>query len=234
MWTDPLLQGLFWSAATIGFYAAARQLFRRLPRWWASPLLVTPLLLLALALCLHEGYSGYIQCTHWLILMLGPATVAFAVPIYEQRAVIRRQWPVLLVGVFAGSVIAMGTAWILADVLGLSASMRMSLLPRSVSTPFAMTVSGDLGGSPELTAMFVVLTGLIGASLGQGLLQFLPLRTTVARGALFGMGAHGVGVATANRIGREEGSIAGLVMILAGLGNVLAAPALAYLLRRYA
>ncbi|MDR3641935.1 MAG: LrgB family protein [Humidesulfovibrio sp.] len=227
----PLLVGLFWSAATIALYCGARWVNRRRPRWWSSPLTLAPLLLIGLALVLHVGYSEYIRGTHWLVTMLGPVTVAFALPIFEQRAVIRRHWPVLLAGVVTGNAIAMLTAWGLATELHLSGVVRLSLLPRSVSTPFAMTVSGDIGGVPDLTAVFVVLTGICGAMLGELLLAWLPLRSPLARGALFGMGAHGAGVAQARRMGQEEGAIASLVMILAGLSNVLAAPLLAMVLR---
>jgi len=222
---------LFWSAATIGLYAAARLLYRFQPRWWLSPLLVTSTLLLLLALALHTGYREYIVGTHWLLAMLGPTTVAFALPIYEQRAAIRRDWPILAAGVLAGSAIAMASAWGLSTWLGLGGALRLSLLPRSISTPFAMTVSGDIGGRPELTAVFVVLTGLLGAIIGDVLLRWLPVRSSLARGALFGMGAHGMGVAKAHQLGAEEGSTAGLVMILTGLFNVLMAPILAYCLR---
>lgn len=225
-----LLEGLFWSAATIAFYAATRWVHRRRPRWWTSPLALAPLLLLGLALVLHANYGEYIRGTRWLVTMLGPVTVAFALPIFEQRAMIRRHWPVLLIGVVTGTAIAMLTAWGLASLLGLSGTLRLSLLPRSISTPFAMTVSGDIGGLPNLTAVFVGLTGVFGAALGELLLTLLPLRTSLARGALFGMGAHGAGVDHARRVGQEEGAVASLVMILAGLGNVLLAPVLALLL----
>ncbi|MGO4704339.1 LrgB family protein [Microvirga sp. 2MCAF38] len=222
---------VFWSAATIALYMGARALHRLHPRWWLSPLMIAPTALLVLALTLHTGYREYISGTHWLVALLGPVTVAFALPIYEQRGLIRRQWPVLLIGVLVGSSIAMATAWTLASMLGLSETLRLSLLPRSVTTPFAMAISNDIGGIPDLTALFVVLTGLCGAAMGDALLKWLPLRSSVARGALFGMGAHGAGVAKAHQIGGEEGSIAGLVMVLAGLLNVLAAPLLSYCLR---
>lgn len=229
--TTGWLGALFWSAATIGLYYAARWVHRRKGAWWSSPLAIAPLLLIGLAAALHEGYADYIRGTHWLVAMLGPVTVAFALPIFQQRAVIRRHWPVLLAGVLVGDCIAMLSAWGLATALNLSEAVRLSLLPRSVSTPFAMAVSGDIGGIPDLTAVFVVLTGVFGAMLGQLVLALLPLRSALARGALFGMGAHGAGVAQANRVGQEEGAIASLVMILAGLSNVLAAPLLALALR---
>ena len=134
----------------------------------------------------------------------------------------------LLLGVVIGSATAMASAWAMASALGLSGALRLSLLPRSMSTPFAMSVSGDIGGSPDLTAVFVMITGICGAALGELMLNWLPLRSTLARGALLGMGTHGAGTAKAREIGEEEGSIAGLVMVFAGLLNVLAAPILAY------
>jgi putative effector of murein hydrolase len=126
-----------------------------------------------------------------------------------------------------GSSIAMASAWVMADLLGLSDQLARSLMPRSVTMPFAMAVSDDIGGLPDLTAVFVILTGVCGAAIGEVMLNWLPLRSALARGALFGMGAHGAGVAKAHQIGTEEGSIAGLVMVLAGLFNVLMAPVLA-------
>lgn len=227
---EVLVSGIFWSAATIGAYVAARAVYRRWRHWALSPLLVAPVLVLALALGAEVGYAPYIAGTHWLMLALGPATVAFALPIYEHRMTIRRHWPVLLIGVVVGSSIAMASAWGLAMAFDLSDTLRLSLLPRSMSMPFALIVSDDIGGAPDLTAVFVVVTAVIGVAMGEVLLKWLPLRSSIARGSLFGMGAHGAGVAKASEIGGEEGSIAGLVMILSGVANVLAAPLLVLLL----
>lgn len=222
---------IFWPLATIAVYLLARRIYRRWPVAILSPLGVAPAMLIVLALLLHTGYPAYIRSTNWLLLMLGPATVAFAIPVYEQRALIRRYWPVLAFGVFVGSTVAFLSAWGLASLVGLDDPTRLSLMPRSISTPFAMTISGNIGGVPDLTAVFVTITGVTGAVLGETLLKILPLRSSLARGALFGMGAHAAGVARAHQIGAEEGSIAGLVMILVGLVNVLAAPLLAWMLR---
>lgn len=93
-----------------------------------------------------------------------------------------------------------------------------------------MPLARDLGGVPDLTAVFVVFTGVLGAMFGGVLLRWLPLRTSLARGALFAVGAHGAGVSRAQEVGREEGSVAGLVMVLTGLLNLFAAPLLAMLL----
>lgn len=225
-WADTVLPLLGWSAATIGIYFAAKRVHRRWHAWWLAPLPVTSLVLGLALMLLHVPYAEYQKATHWLAALLGPATVAFAVPIYQNRGLIRRQWRVLLLAMLAGSVTAVVSGWLLASALGLPGDLRLSLLPRSISMPFAVSVSDDLGGIPELTAVFVVATGLLGALIGDLMLLYLPLRSALTRGTLLGMGAHGAGTARAYEAGPQEGSIAGLTMVLVGLLNMLLAPLL--------
>lgn len=228
---EAFIPAVGWSLATIACYFASKRLHRRLPRWWLSPLVVTPIVIGAALIVFHASYRDYIGGTGWLVMLLGPATVAFAVPIYEQRLLIRRQWPLLLAGMVVGSLTSILSSWALAVALGVDGAVRLSLLPRSISTPFAMEVSGDIGGIPDLTAAFVIITGITGAALGDLMLAYLPTRTALARGASFGVAAHGAGTARAHQIGREEGAVAGLAMVLVGLLNVLAAPLVGHLLR---
>lgn len=228
--SDPYVQTILWSLATIAFYLIARRLYKKWLCWWLTPVVVAPALLAATVLIFHESYRDYSRGAGWLVALLGPATVAFAAPVYEQRALIRRHWPLLLAGTAAGSLTAIASSWALAMLLDVDGALRLSLLPRSISTPFAMEVSSRIGGAPDLTAVFVIITGVVGAAIGDLALALLPLRSRLARGALFGLGAHGVGTARAYQIGQEEGTVAGLVMTLAGLTNVLAAPALAHFL----
>lgn len=218
----------FWPAATVLVYVLARWLYSRRPCFWTSTLIMAPALLLGLAVYLHAGYSDYMLGSHWLLLMLGPVLVAFALPLYEQRALILRYWPILAAGIVVGSVIAGASAWLLGALLGLPTGLRLSLLPRSVGTPFAMAVSSHVGGAPDLTAVFVIITGVLGASIGQWLRAWLPLRSSLARGALFGMGAQGAGTAKARELADEEGAVAGLVMVMAGIFNVLVTPYVVY------
>ncbi|WP_049623242.1 LrgB family protein [Frateuria defendens] len=224
------LVSLLWLAVTLAGYYALKPVYRRHPRWWTSPLLLVPLLLVVLGVIFGLNYPDYIRDTHWLVLMLGPATVAFALPIWRHRRLIRENWLPLLVGVVGGSAVAMLSCWGLASLAGLDEDVRRSLLPRSITTPLAMLVSGEVGGEPDLTALFVVITGVAGIALGELTLRFLPLRSALARGALFGVGAHGAGTAKAYSVGNEEGTVSSLAMVLAGLLNVLLAPLLARLL----
>ena len=227
----PLFWPLFWAVITIGLYLLSRAIHQRHSRWWTSPLLLTWSQCCALMLILHTNYQDYILGTHWLLTMLGPATVAFAMPIYEQRQLIRQYWYVLFIGVTVGSIIAFVSTWLLAWALGLSPDLRLSLMPRSITTPFALEFAKETGGIPELAATCVVITGMLGASFGGTLLRWLPLRSAFSRGALFGMGAHAFGTAKARQVGTVEGSVAGLTMILAGIVGMLVAPFLAWFLR---
>ncbi|HCD83805.1 MAG TPA: murein hydrolase effector protein LrgB, partial [Agrobacterium sp.] len=183
--SEALLHILLWSSLTIGFYWLTKRIYRRWSRWWLMPLAITSLLLMLVLVSFHETYRDYIEGTHWLILLLGPATVAFAVPIYEQRALILRYWPVLLAGMLVGSLVSILSSWGLATLVGLDGAIRLSLLPRSVSTPFAMEVSDEIGGIPNLTAVFVVITGIAGAVLGDLILARFRVATALARGSLF-------------------------------------------------
>ncbi|MDD3311235.1 LrgB family protein [Pseudodesulfovibrio sp.] len=212
---------VFWIGATYFLFVVSRAMHRRMGAWWSSPLLMTCGSCLALALCLHASYGDYMRGGQWLLMLLGPATVAFALPIHEHRALIRKHWQTLLVGLACGSLLAFGGTWLVSGWLGLSDGLRLAILPRSFTTPFAMAFASDVGGSPDLAAVCVILTGVFGASIGGVLLRILPLRSSFARGMMFGMGAHGAGVARAREVGAEEEAVAGLVMVLAGVGCAL-------------
>ncbi len=212
---------VFWCLATLTGYAMCNAIYRRYRSIWLSPVLLTPVLLITLTLLLRTSYAEYLSGTSWLLLMLGPATAAFAVPIYRERALIRRYWPILLIAVVVGSFCALVSAWALANLLQLDSAIARSLVPRSITTPFAMELSARIGGLPALTAVLVIVTGLFGALVGERLLSWLPASALLARGCAYGMAAHGVGVARAYELDPRAGAIAGLTMILAGVGNVL-------------
>ncbi|MDN7718937.1 LrgB family protein [Burkholderia gladioli] len=214
-------------ASTIALYLAAKRLYAKRPSLLFSPLVMVPALLVAAIALSGIPYAVYFHDTRWLMWLLGPATIAFAVPIHEYRHLIRRHWLSLSVGVTVGIVAAVGGSLLLARLLHLSPELQRSLAVRSISTPFALAVSDRLHAPRDLTALFVIATGLCGMLLGELLLAVLPLRSRLARGALFGAAAHAVGTAKAREIGGEEGVVSSLTMMIAGVAMVLLAPLLA-------
>jgi predicted murein hydrolase (TIGR00659 family) len=214
---------------TVALYFASKALYARVRSPWVTPLVAVPVVLGAIVLALHIPYPVYFADTRWLMWLLGPATVAFAVPIYEYRALIKRHWISLAVGVTVGIVVAISGSLALAKLLHLSPELQRSLMTRSVSTPFALAVSDKIHAPRDLTALFVIATGVCGMMFGELVLALVPLRTRLARGALFGAAAHGVGTAKARELGSEEGVVASLTMMIAGVVMVLLAPALGFL-----
>jgi predicted murein hydrolase (TIGR00659 family) len=221
------MMNFMWLPLTIAMYWLVKMIYLRHKVWWLAPLLLVPLLMIGLVLGFRVPYLHYFQDTHWLGWLLGPATVAFAVPIYEHRQLMRAHWLSLTGGVLVGMPTAVISSVTLARMMNLSDLLQKSLAPRSISTPFALAATGSIGGSPQLTAVFVVLTGVCGMVLGEMMLALLPLRSKMARGALFGASAHAAGTAKALEIGAEEGVVASLTMMLGGVATVFAAPLIA-------
>ena len=216
-------------ALTLVLYVINRRVHQARPRAWLAPAIVTPGILIAVLLGAGIPYSTYLDGTRVLLWMIGPATVAFAIPIHDNRRVIARHWRALVCGTLAGCVTALGTSFALSQLLRQSPEITHSLLARSISTPFALAVSPHIGGTSDLVAIFVIVTGLVGMMFGELMLAVLPLRTQVARGALFGASAHAFGTAKARQIGEREGVVASLVMMFSGLLMVFIAPVLGHL-----
>lgn len=209
---------------TVALYFASKALYARFRSPWLTPLLAVPAVLAAIVVIARIPYAVYFQDTRWLMWLLGPATVAFAVPIYEYRDLLRQHWISLTVGVTVGIIVAVGGSLALSKLLHLSPELQRSLMTRSVSTPFALAVSDKIHAPKDLTALFVIATGVCGMLFGELVLALVPLRTRLARGALFGAAAHGVGTAKARELGSEEGVVASLTMMIAGVVMVLLAP----------
>ncbi|KAB0675257.1 LrgB family protein [Burkholderia territorii] len=214
---------------TVALYFASKRLYAYRKTLLFSPLVFVPGVLVLLVLLTGIPYSVYFRDTRWLMWLLGPATIAFAVPIYDYRDLIRRHWLSLSVGVAVGIGAGVCGSLLLAKLLHLSPELQRSLMTRSVSTPFALAVSDKIHAPKDLTALFVIATGICGMLLGEIVLALVPMRTRLARGALSGAAAHGVGTAKAREIGNEEGVVSSLTMMIAGVAMVLIAPLLSLL-----
>ncbi|MGV7206597.1 LrgB family protein [Oxalobacteraceae bacterium A2-2] len=221
---------LLYLVLTLALFYANRALHRRYGYFWLTPAISTSAVLIAILQLSSTPFPQYFGDTRWLVWLIGPATVAFALPIYQYRALVRRHWLALGLGSMAGIAASLGSTLLLDRALGLHGSLAHSLLARSVSTPFALEATKHLGGSAQLTGIFVVITGLFGILLGQTLLALLPLRMRIARGAPFGAAAHGFGMSMARQLGPQEGAVASLTMIFSGILMVLLAPLLGRLL----
>lgn len=217
-------------AITLLVYFLNKRLYRRWRTLLLMPLVMTPLVLVALLLVTRVSWQDYIAGSHWLIWLLGPATLAFAVPVYENLALIRRHWLSLSAGVLTATCVAVCSSVWLARLLTLPESIQRSLAVRSITTPFALAAAQPMGGQPDLVALFVVITGVFGMAVGDALFLRIAIKQGVAKGAGLGAASHGAGTARAYQLGQQEGVVSSLVMMLSGVVTVLLAPLLSHLL----
>ncbi|HHU1513853.1 TPA: LrgB family protein [Escherichia coli] len=223
-------------AIMLVIYFLNKRLYRRFRKLPLMPLVLTPTLLVMLLVFGNISWQNYIDEAHWLLWLLGPATIAFAVPVYDNRAIIKRHWMSLTAGVLTATVVAgvltatvvavTSSVW-LARLFTLPDEIQRSLAVRSVTTPFALAASQSLGGQPDLVALFVVVTGVFGMAIGDVLFLRLSIREGMAKGAGFGAASHGAGTARSYELGQQEGVVASLVMMLSGVLMVLVSPLVA-------
>jgi predicted murein hydrolase (TIGR00659 family) len=227
---NSLTLSLICLAITLGLYYANKRLYRRFRKLPLMPLVFTPLLLVLMLVFGHISYQNYMGEAHWLLWLLGPATIAFAVPVYDNLAVIKRHWMSLTAGVTTAIVVAVTSSVWLARLFTLPDEIQRSLAVRSITTPFALAAAKPIGGQPELVALFVVITGVFGMAVGDALFLRLAIREGMAKGAGFGAASHGAGTARSYELGPQEGVVASLVMMLSGVATVLAAPLVAWVM----
>ena len=193
----------------------------------ANPVMISVAILVTVLTVTGTPYKTYFDGGQFVHFLLGPATVALAVPLYTQLPKLRSNVLPLLAGLLAGSVAAVVSAVGIAYLLGASPEVVRSLAPKSVTIPIAMGVSEKIGGLPSLTAVLVMATGIIGAVSATGLLNLLRVRDYTVRGFATGVAAHGIGTARAFQVSQEAGAFAALGMGLNGVLTAILVPVIA-------
>ena len=193
----------------------------------ANPVMISVAILVTVLTVTGTPYKTYFDGAQFVHFLLGPATVALAVPLYTQLPKLRSNVLPLLAGLVAGSVAAVVSAVGIAYLLGASPEVVRSLAPKSVTIPIAMGVSEKIGGLPSLTAVLVMATGIIGAISATGLLNLLRVRDYTVRGFATGVAAHGIGTARAFQVSQEAGAFSALGMGLNGVLTAILVPVMA-------
>lgn len=218
---------LLWLTATLIAYLIAYAIHRKLAQNpLANPVAVSVILLIGLLLATGTDYATYFDGAQFVHFLLGPATVALAVPLYQNFARVRRALLPMIAALIAGSVTAIVSAVGVALALGADRESVLSLAPKSVTMPIAMGVAEQIGGLPSLTAVVVMLTGVSGAIMVTPLLSLVGINDWQARGFAAGVAAHGIGTARAFEVSEVGGTFAGIAMGLNGLATALLVPLL--------
>ncbi|QTS85100.1 LrgB family protein [Ectopseudomonas khazarica] len=217
---------LFAIALTLAAFLIAAWLYRRSGWLVLQPVLVSVTLIVTTLLLCGVDYATYRAGAEPVAWLLGPATVALAVPLQHNIKRIRQLfWPIMIT-LFAGGVLSVSLTLAIGWALGADWSVVMSLAPKSVTMPIAMPVAEQIGGVASLAAVMVMLTGVIGTALGPLLLRWAGVDHPAARGVSYGINAHAIGTAHALQEGEECGAFAALGMSLLGIGTALLLPLL--------
>ena len=231
IWVYLAAEPLVWLTLTLVIFIAGGWLNRRLNGHpLAHPVLVAMLALIALLLLTGTPYETYFEGAQFIHFLLGPATVALAVPLYDNLRQIRQLLIPLLAGCFIGVAVAISTAVGIAWLAGAGEQTLLSLAPKSVTTPIAMGIAEKIGGLPSLAAGIVLLTGAVGAVAAGPLFRLAGIRDHRAQGFALGIAAHGFGTAHALTISLRAGAFAGLGLGMAGLLTAFLLPLLAGLI----
>ena len=196
----------------------------------ANPVLIAVTALVALLLATGTPYQTYFDGAQFVHFLLGPATVALAIPLYVHFRRVKAMLLPIVVGLVAGSLTAAFSALLVAKALGASVATQLSLAPKSVTTPIAMGIAERIGGLPSLTAVLVITTGILGAVAGRYLFDALGVRDPAIRGFATGVTAHGIGTARAFQESEQAGAFSALAMGMNGLLTASLLPVLLTLL----
>lgn len=212
-------------ALTLACYLAASALFERSGRVaLLNPVLVSVVLLVVILQAGDIRYAVYFDGAQFVHFLLGPATVALALPLYRELPTLRRHALPILASLLVGLFATVASTMLLARWTGLDALMQLSIAAKSVTAPVAMGITERIGGVPSLTAVFAILTGVFGAVVAVPVLSRLKLDDDAARGLAIGLVAHGIGTARALRISDRAGAYAGLAMALSAMVSAIALP----------
>ena len=223
-----LSQGpLVWLTLTLVAYVAGDPLAEAVQRRpYANSVLIAAVLLAVMLWLTGTSYEVYFEGAQFVHFLLGPATVALAVPLYLQGARLKRAVLPVIAGLVTGSFVAVVSALGIARAFGVDAVTLASLAPKSTTAPVAIGIAQSLGGSPTLAAVLVILTGITGAMIATPLLNALRIRDWRARGLAVGTAAHGIGTARAFQVNPTAGAFAGIGMGLNAILTALIAPLL--------
>jgi predicted murein hydrolase (TIGR00659 family) len=231
IWVFLASSPLLWLTVTVLIYIGALWLHARSGgHSLVNPVLVSVAALVCLLLATGTPYPTYFDGAKFVHFLIGPATVALAVPLFAQFERLKRMWLPIGVALLTGSATAIVSAVAIGRVLGASRESLLSLAPKSSTLPIAMAVAERIGGVPPLAAMAVAATGIGGAIMARPLLNLLGIRDPAVRGFAVGITAHAIGTARAMQVGTVNGAFAALAMALNGVATALLMPLLLKLL----
>lgn len=186
-----------------------------------NPLLISIALIMIFLLVFDVEYETYEYGAKYLSYFLTPATVALAVPLYEQLEPLKKNWKAIMAGILAGALTSAVCVLVMSILFGLTHEQYVTLLPKSITTAIGMGLSEELGGIVAITVAVIVVTGIIGNMFAEGICRLFRISDPVAKGIGIGSASHAMGTAKAMEMGEIEGAMSSLSIAVSGLLTVV-------------
>ena len=213
--------GLF---LTLGMFFLARTINKKAQREIFNPLLFSSVTILVMLLVFSIPYEGYAKGADHIDVLLTPATICLAIPLYRQYKLLKENFAAVLAGCAAGVVAHMLTCAVLLVVFRMDAAQFATILPKSITTAIGKSLSGEMGGYPAITMATIMLTGQFGAVAAPTLLKWFGVKHPLAQGLAIGTASHAAGTSRAVELGDIQGASSSLAIVVTGLLTVIAAP----------
>ena len=224
-----LEQSVFFGVAvSIVAYEAGSLLKKKYHSALLNPLLLSVAATIVILILFHIDYDTYYEGAKYLSYLLTPATVCLAVPMYEQLELLKKNLKAVLVGIISGVLMSLGCILVMAIVFSLIHETYVTLLPKSITTAIGMGIAEELGGYVTITVATIVITGVLGNIIGEGLCKLFHIEEPIAKGVALGTASHAIGTARAMEMGEIEGAMASLSIAVAGLLTVAGASVFSY------
>lgn len=214
----------FYLIITFGYYLLLTKLKNKINKTWINPLLFASLLIIATLKILNLKYDYYYESVSFISYLLTPATVALAIPLYENKSLIKKHAPLIFVSILSGILVHSLSLVFLKLLLNFDPLLFKSTIAKSVTTAIAKDITLQLGGLSEITVPLVIITGIFGAAIADSVFKYLKVESKIAAGLALGVSAHAVGTSKAIEMGEVEASMSSIALILTGLLTVLLAP----------
>ena len=188
-----------------------------------NPLLISIIITSAVVIFAGIDYDVYYEGAKYISYLLTPATVALAIPLYEQVTVLKKNFKAIIAGIVSGVITSLCSILAMALIFGFTHEQYVTFLPKSITTAIGMGVSEELGGYVSITVAVIIITGVLGSVIAEGFLKLFKITDPCAKGIAIGTASHAVGTSKAMEIGKTEGAMSGLSIVVSGLLTVVGA-----------
>lgn len=191
---------------------------------FANPLLIAVILIISILLLFRIDYDNYKKGAQYIQYFLTPATVSLAIPLYRQLEYLKKYPKAIFCGIAAGVLTAMFSIFLLSMAFGLTHEQYITILPKSITTAIGMGISQKMGGISAITVVAISITGITGTIGAEAFCKLFRITEPVAKGLAIGTAAHALGTSKAMEIGKIEGAMSSLSIVVAGIMTVLSVP----------